>query len=83
MGVFLVTYIPFLIIWFLAEWLSLQSVAVLTGMIGILLEFVLFQLASAARTGQKLWYLLFLGRDFRSASPGRFLPEQVELSLES
>ena len=82
-GVFLVTYIPFLIIWFLAEWLSLQSVAVLTGMIGILLEFVLFQLASAARTGQKLWYLLFLGRDFRSASPGRFLPEQVELSLES
>jgi hypothetical protein len=81
--VFIVTYVAFLLIWLVVEWLALESVNALTGTVGLLLEFILFQTAALARTGQKLWYLLFLGRDFHSASPGRFVPEQVELSFES
>ncbi|UCD94092.1 MAG: hypothetical protein JSU69_10040 [Candidatus Zixiibacteriota bacterium] len=81
--VFIITYIPFLLIWLLVEWLALQSVGDLGGTSGLFIEFVLFQIAALSRTGQKLWYLLFLGRDFRSVNPGRFVPEQVEMSLES
>ena len=81
--IFIITYLPFLLIWLAVEWLALQSVAVLAGTAGLFIEFVLFQIAALSRTGQKLWYLLFLGRDFHSVNPGRFTPEQVELSLES
>lgn len=81
--VFLVTYIPFFLIWLLVEWLAMQSVNAIAGLVGIFLEFILFQMASAARTGQKLWYLIILGRDFRSVYPGRFIPEQAELKLET
>ncbi|UCD16347.1 MAG: hypothetical protein JSV44_07730 [Candidatus Zixiibacteriota bacterium] len=82
-GAYLITCVPFLVVWALAEWLALQAVGVLAGMIGILVEFLLFQLSASARTGQKLWYLIFLGRDFRASNRGRFLPKQVEMNFET
>jgi hypothetical protein len=39
-------------------------------------------MASLARTGQKLWYLINVGKTYRDYNPGRFLPMQAELPLE-
>ncbi len=80
-GIFLVTYIPFLIIWGVVELLSRGVSTALAGMTGIIIEFVLFQIASFTRTGQKLWFLIFFGSRFRENLPGRFLPEQVQMNL--
>lgn len=79
--IFLITYIPFLVIWIFVEWSALKVAGLPAGMIGIVLEFMLFQISSVARTGQKLWYLIILGRDFKSTNPGRFIPEQIEISF--
>ncbi len=81
-GIFLLTYMPFLIIWGLVESLSLGAVSIFGGMVGIILELSLFQISALARTGQKLWYLILFGRHFKETNPGRFLPEQVQLNLE-
>ncbi|MEW5925266.1 MAG: hypothetical protein AB1746_14890, partial [Candidatus Zixiibacteriota bacterium] len=78
---FVLTYFPFFIIWLLVEWLALKSTGGVGGTIGIIVEFLLFQLASISRTGQKLWYLVILGREYHSADPGRFIPEQTELEF--
>lgn len=80
-GVYFLTYLPFLVIWMLVENLALLSVGALGSVLGIFLEFILFQICSFARSGQKLWYLFILGGRFRSASPGRFLPQQAELGI--
>ncbi len=79
---FVVTYIPFVIIWIASEYTAFEIAALLTGIIGLFLEFVLFQITSVARTGQKLWYLLTLGHSYRGVSPGRFIAKQAELKLE-
>lgn len=79
---FVLTYIPFFLIWLLVEWLALKATGGIGGTIGIIIEFILFQLAAFSRTGQKLWYLIVLGKEYHSADPGRFIPEQTELSLE-
>jgi hypothetical protein len=81
-GAYFVTYIPFLIIWGGVEILALQTTRIPTGIAGVFFEFALFQISSLARTAQKLWYLIYLGREFKAHSPGRFLPKQVELKLE-
>jgi len=81
MRAYIVTYLPFLAFWAVTEWLALQSMGLLGGFMGIFLEFVLFQLSSSVRTGQKLWYLSYFGGDFREKNEGRFLPEQAELAL--
>ena len=81
--IFLTTYIPFLLIWGVVELLSLHSVGRIGGAVGISLEFILFQIAAATRTGQKLWYLVILGNNFNKISPGRFVPLQAELRLDS
>ena len=78
---FLVTYILFVVIWLAVEIAALALIGLSLGIIGVLAEFILFQISSAARTGQKIWYLLLLGKDFQSRYPGRFLPEQVEMKL--
>jgi len=82
LGIFIITYIPFLIIWLIAEWSALKSVSVLPASIGIFAEFMIFQVVSAARTGQKLWYLAVFGLKFKSDYPGRFVPKQAELNLD-
>lgn len=79
---YIVTYLPFFIIWLLVEWLALKATGGIGGMVGILIEFLLFQLAAASRTGQKLWYLIVLGKEFHSVNPGRFVPEQTELRFD-
>jgi hypothetical protein len=81
-GTYIITYIPFLIVWLLVEFLALKTVGGIGGLFGIFIEFLLFQIASAARTGQKLWYLYYLGAEFRENHAGRFLPRQAELKLE-
>lgn len=78
---FILTYIPFFLIWLLVEWLALKATGGVGGTIGIIIEFLLFQLAAFTRTGQKLWYLIVLGREYHAVDPGRFIPEQTELSL--
>ena len=82
-GAYVVTYIPFFILWVLVEWLAMKATGSVGGLVGIFLEFALFQLAASARTGQKLWFLFHLGRDFRKTNQGRFLPKQIELNLDS
>jgi len=79
---FILTFVPFFILWLLVERTSLIAVGAFGGFIGITVEFLLFQLSSFVRTGQKLWYLTYLGQDFRSRYQGRFIPEQVELGLD-
>ncbi len=79
--IYLITYIPFFIIWLVAEWLSLTVVGSIGGLIGIMIEIVLLQTCSFARSGQKLWYLISFGKEFRSKNQGRFLPKQVTLEL--
>jgi hypothetical protein len=79
--IYIITYLPFLAIWALTEWLSLQSVGLIGGFLGIFIEFILFQLASSVRTGQKLWYLICFGGDFHEKHEGRFLPQQAKLAL--
>ncbi len=80
--VYIVTYLPFIIIWLFVEYVALMVIGGIGGLVGIFLEFVLFQIASGARTAQKLWYLFYLGADFRANHSGRFIPQQVELKLE-
>ncbi|SYZ73258.1 membrane hypothetical protein [Candidatus Zixiibacteriota bacterium] len=82
LGIFLVTYVPFVLIWIAAESLSWGAVGLFGGMAGIVVEFLLFQVSSFARTGQKLWYLINFGLKYKDADPGRFLPEQVQLELD-
>jgi len=81
LAIFIITYLPFVVIWLLVEWLALVVTGGSGGMIGVIIEFILFQVAALSRTGQKLWYLAVLGRDFHAVYPGRFIPEQVELEL--
>ena len=81
-GAYIVTYLPFIIIWLIVEYLALAVTGGIGGLVGIFLEFVLFQMASSARTAQKLWYLFYLGSHFRASHSGRFVPQQVELKLE-
>lgn len=78
---YITTYIPFFILWLLTEWLSLTAVSSIGGLIGIVIEIVLLQAGSFTRSGQKLWYLICFGKEFRSKNQGRFLPEQVTLEL--
>jgi len=78
---FIITWIPFFIIWMAVESLSLGVIGLSLGLFGIVGEFLLFQISAVARTGQKLWYLLIIGNDYRKINPGRFQPEQVELNL--
>ena len=82
LGKFLTTFIPFVVIWLFVEWAALQLIGWSPGIPGIILEFLLFQVASFSRVGQKLWYLSILGRDFRTVNHGRFTPRQVELNFE-
>ncbi len=82
LGIFILTYLPFLIIWAIAELLAAQSVAIMAGIFGVIFEFLFFQISSFTRAGQKLWYLFYFGRDFNSQNPGRFLPSQAELQLD-
>ncbi|MFH2035718.1 MAG: hypothetical protein ABIJ45_04890 [Candidatus Zixiibacteriota bacterium] len=79
--IFIITYLPFIIIWLLAEFLSLKINILMTGLFGISMEFIFLQISSLMRTGQKLWYLLVLGNEYRNFNPGRYLPEQTELNL--
>jgi len=83
MKIFLITFVPFFIIWMVVEWLAIQATGLSLGIIGVFLEFILFQIAAFSHTGQKLWYLLILGRSFRQKNPGRFLPSQVELNFDT
>ncbi len=78
---FILTWLPFFLLWLAVESLALTVIGMSLGIIGIAMEFFLFQISAVARTGQKLWYLIIIGRDFRKINPGRFLPEQVELNL--
>ncbi len=78
---FLLTFLPFLMIWMIIEWLTTTIVGNWGGTVGLILEFLLFQVAAYLRSGQKLWFLIFLGKDFRSNREGRFVPEQVEMKL--
>ncbi len=80
-GFYFLTYLPFLATWILVEILALWTVGFLGNVVGIFLEFILFQICSFSRTGQKLWYLFFIGGRFREAVPGRFLPQQAELGI--
>ena len=79
--IYIITFIPFFLIWILAEWSALFAVGTVGGLIGIFIEIILFQLTSFIRNGQKLWYLCCLGKDFRGKHQGRFLPEQATLDL--
>jgi hypothetical protein len=80
-GIFFATYLAFIIIWLIVEWISLKLTGLHLGILGVFIEFALFQVSSATRTGQKCWYLIKIGRDFKAQLPGRFLPEQAELPL--
>ncbi len=80
---FIITWLPFFLIWLAVESLTLAAIGLSLGIFSIALEFFLFQVSAAARTGQKLWYLITIGSEFRKTNPGRFLPEQVELDLGS
>nr|MBN2278004.1 hypothetical protein [candidate division Zixibacteria bacterium] len=81
LGIYIVTYVPFLIIWGISEWSALRVIILFPAALAILFEFVLYQLSSILRTGQKLWYLVIMGGIFRDSYPGRFLPNQIELPL--
>jgi hypothetical protein len=78
---FILTWLPFFIIWIAVESAALGIIGWSLGIIGIGIEFLLFQISAVSRTGQKLWYLLIIGNDYRRANPGRFQPEQVELDF--
>jgi len=82
MGVFIITYIPFVVVWLLVEWLALGVAGLSIGIIGILAEFMLFQISSIIRTGQKLWFLFYFGDSVRDFDPGRFIPQQAELKFD-
>jgi hypothetical protein len=82
MAVFIITFIPFIIFWLVVEWMALGVSGLSIGIIGVLIEFILFQVSSVFRTGQKLWYLLSFGHSIRKFDPGRFIPQQSELKLE-
>lgn len=79
---FLVTYVPFVLIWVAFERLALGVTGQGLGVVGIVVEGIFFQVCAVLRTGQKLWFLTFFGKEFRGFSQGRFLPEQVELRFD-
>lgn len=81
-SMYLLTYLPFIIIWLLAEYSAAAITGSMGGLAGIFLELILFQLAAGARTAQKLWYLFYMGGLFRENYAGRFLPRQAELKLD-
>jgi len=82
-GLFIVTWLPFFLVWLVVESLALVVIGLSLGIIGITIEFILFQISAVTRTGQKLWYLIILGHNFRMLNPGRFIPEQVELNFDN
>lgn len=82
LGIFLTTFMPFVLIWLFVEWAALRLIGWSPGIPGLILEFLLFQFAAVSRVGQKLWYLMVLGREFRLVNQGRFVPRQAELNFE-
>ena len=82
LGAYLITYLPFVVIWLVVEWLSLIVTGSSGGMLGIIIEFILFQIAAISRVGQKLWFLVFFGHEYHAVDPGRFLPQQTELKFD-
>jgi hypothetical protein len=81
--VFIITWLPFFLVWLAVESLALAVIGMSFGILGVVLEFFLFQVSAITRTGQKLWYLIIVGHEFRKINPGRFLPEQVEINFEN
>jgi len=80
-GIFILTYIPFVAIWLLVEYFALKISGTYPGWIAVFIELILFQIASFSRTAQKIWYLINVGYLYRQHDPGRFQPKQTELSL--
>lgn len=80
---YLVTFFPFVLIWLAVEGLALVVIGTGLGFPAVAVEFILFQISSLMRNGQKIWYLLFFGREFREVYHGRFIPQQVELKFDS
>ncbi|MBD3403556.1 hypothetical protein GF420_11720 [candidate division GN15 bacterium] len=81
-GYYLLFFVPFVILWVIVEQLALAVTSGLTGMLGVILELLLFQLCSFARTGQSLLYTATVAPVFRAANPDMFGPTQMELSLD-
>lgn len=81
LGVFIVTYVPFVIIWLIVEYFAYEASGAYPGLIAILIELILFQIASFSRTAQKIWYLISIGYLYRQHDPGRFQPQQTDLFL--
>jgi hypothetical protein len=80
-GIFLTAYLPFVVVWGICEIAAIEATDFMTGLPGIFMEFILFQICSILRTGQKFWYLLYLGKEYRTFAPGRFSPKQAELDF--
>jgi len=53
-GIYYLYFLPFVIVWLLIEFLSVQVTRGLGNMFGIMLELILFQICSFLRTGQSL-----------------------------
>jgi hypothetical protein len=53
-GVYYLYFIPFALVWVVIELLALQVTGSMSGLIGVVIELVLFQICSFLRTGQSL-----------------------------
>ncbi|MCB2201850.1 hypothetical protein KQH51_03545 [bacterium] len=81
-GWYVLYFVPFVILWALVEKLALVSVAAVPGLIGIVIEALLFQACSFVRTGQSLLFTATTAPMFRQANPALFKPVQMEMPLD-
>ena len=82
-GIYLLYFVPLVVISFLFERLSLVTTAAIAGTIGVIIELVLFQISALLHVGQSLAVTASLSPILKQEQPGRFKEvTQGELQLD-
>jgi hypothetical protein len=71
-GVYLLYFVPLVVVSFLFERLSLVTTAAIAGMIGVIIELGLFQISALLQVGQSLAVTASLAPILKQDQPGRF-----------
>ena len=82
-GIYLLYFMPLVVVCFLFERLSVVTTAAIAGMIGVIIELVLFQVSAFLQVGQSLAVTASLAPILKRSQPGRFKEVvQGELKLD-
>ncbi len=82
-GLYLIYFVPFLLVWIVMENLALMVTGGLVSRVGVTLELILFQVCALLHVGQSLLFTASVAPIMADSHPGRFRQSaQGELKLD-